>query len=475
MAAGDKELREHLRLLKEIAKLEKEMGSGLGGYLEGIKKLGVLDAQLTDSKVEQVQLAKRLVELENQRKDAAARGNAALAADLQTQIDGGTKLNDRYEESIAKQEEQLALLGQSVKKVTLLNAGYKTMGKAWNKIPGAAKEAYGWVSSLAALDMSKDIKKAELSMGVLSNQSQFFSKTISKASESTIQIGVGISDLAKGQADYSESIGRNIMLSEEGYQAMAEMAKGTVLGVEGAAQMAGSMEGFGLSVEGSRDMIQETVDAAQKMGANTSKTLKELGTALKMAQKYHFKGGVKGMAEMAAYAATMNMDMDNVAGMADKVFRPEGAVEMAARLATMGGDMARLGDPFQLMFKARNDMEGFMKDVGAAAEEFAQFNEKTGEFDITGLQLDRMRELADITGLSVENMSEMARAGAKFSKIDSLIPSVIDNEEDRQLISKIAEFDKKSGQWKVEMNGDTKFLSQLDQTELKNYKREQDR
>jgi hypothetical protein len=169
----------------------------------------------------------------------------------------------------------------------------------------------------------------------------------------------------------------------------------------------------------------------------------------------------------------MKMDMENVAGMAEKVFRPEGAVEMAARMATIGGEFAKLGDPFELMFKARNDMEGFMKDVGGAAAEFAQFNKETGEFDITGLQLDRMRELADITGLSVENMSEMARAGAKFNRIESLIPSVISDEEDRKLIAKLAEFDKDTGQWKVQIDGDSKFLDELDSTQIRNYKNEQ--
>jgi len=470
MADGSRELREHLALLKKIAKYQKDMGSGFDGYLDGIKKLGMQQAQIEHLLTSQYQLHEKIIDLELRK----SRATGVVADDLQDQIDAAIELNDAYEEGIAFEQQHLDLLRESTQQVSLLNVGYKSMGKAWNKIPGQAKKMYGWVSSMAALDMSKDIKQAELSMGVLSNQSKFFSKTMSDASKSTIQIGIGVSDLAKSQAEYSESIGRNMMLSEDQYQAMAEMAKGTVLGVQGAAEMAASMETFGLSVEGSRDMIQETVDAAQSMGTNTSKTIKELSNALKLAQRYHFKGGIKGMASMASYAAKMGMDMANVAGMAEKVFRPEGAVEMSARLATMGGQMARLGDPFTLMFKARNDLEGFMKDVGAAAEEFAQFNEKTGEFDITGLQLDRMRELADITGLSVEEMSKLAREGAKFSKIERLIPASIVSDEDRDLISSMASYDAKSKQWEVTINGDTKFLSDLDQTELDIYKRDQE-
>ena len=63
-------------------------------------------------------------------------------------------------------------------------------------------------------------------------------------------MGVGVSDLAKGvKLTILAEIGRSVMLSEAGYQAMAEMAKGTTLGMQGAAQMAGDMERFGLSVE----------------------------------------------------------------------------------------------------------------------------------------------------------------------------------------------------------------------------------
>jgi len=467
-----KDAKRHYEMLEKIAKLQKEVGKDFGTYINGIKDLGKQQAQV-NALLEQEALF--TYEIAQARAELAVTAVAdPRYAELENQIAAHKKLRKQHRLAAKDAVEHLEILKKTVKEVGLANLAYKGMGKAWDKIPGLAKKTYRWVTDLKALEMSKEIKQAELSMGILSNQSKFFSKTMSKASESTIQIGFGIKDMAKSQAEYSESIGRSMMLSERGYEAMAEIAKGTSLGVEGAATMAASMEGFGLSVEGSRDAVQETVDAAYKMGANATKTLKELGTALKMAQKYHFKGGVTGMADMAAYASKMNMDMENVSSMAEKVFRPEGAVEMSARLATMGGQMARLGDPFTLMFKARNDMEGFMKDVGAAASEFAQFNEKTGEFDINGLQLDRMRELADITGLSVENMSEMARAGAKFNKIESLIPSVVSDKEDRELIASLAKFDKDSGQWEVTMNGGTKFLSEMNQSELRNYKREQE-
>jgi hypothetical protein len=260
------------------------------------------------------------------------------------------------------------------------------------------------------------------------------------------------------------------MLNERGMIAMAEMAKGTTLGVEGAAAMAADMERFGVSVEGSRDMIQETVDMAGKMGVNSTKAIKELTKNLKVAQTFHFKGGINGMVEMANYAAKMKVDMAGVSGMADKVFRPEGAVEMAARLQTMGGAFARLGNPFELMFKARNDFGAFAKDVAEATSELAQFNSSSGEFEISGLQLDRLREIATITGIGADQLSEMAKQAAKFNKIESLIPGIMD-EEDKELVSSLAQMGD-DGEYYVRVDGTDLKLDQLNSTLIKNLRDE---
>ena len=43
------------------------------------------------------------------------------------------------------------------------------------------------------------------------------------------------------------------------------------------------------------------------------KAIKGLGKNLKIANTFHFKGGVKGMAEMAVYAEKMKVDMGSIA------------------------------------------------------------------------------------------------------------------------------------------------------------------
>ena len=483
MAKFDKDdLREAGRLAAEATKNTEAMQKNVSGYLTGMKAIGQEQLRLEASRKRVIELDKAALLLQDQITAKAvevlnASGAAKGVAELeQRALEAKLTVNNSVALSIQKQialsEVQLELLAQQANEVNGMALAYNQMGQVWNRLPGLAKKFYGYISSMQALEMSKEIKKAELSMGILGNQSKFFGKNMANASTSTQALGVSVSDLAIAQRGYADEIGRGVVLSEAELVAMAEIGKGTMLGMDGAVGMAAAMENFGLNATSARDGVQETVDIAHKMGVNANSAIKELGKTLKLAQRYHFKGGVKGMASMASYAAGMKMDMSGVASMADKAFRPEGAIEMAARLATMGGSMAKLGDPFTLMFKARNDFEGFAKDVGSATAEFSQFNKKTGEFDITGLQLDRIKEIADITGLGAENVAEMSKQAAKFNMAKSMVNFEV-KEEDREMIANMANYDKDSGQWMVQFDGKKQLLKDMDANGLKQYRLEQ--
>jgi hypothetical protein len=485
MALNQQDLNAVSASLLEQVNLQNKISSDFNAYLAAVKKLGELQQNINHLQANIPDLIQKAKDADKKKADADLAHQAAITSGIQTEIDLKKELFDIAEaeakmagKAVKYNQNQLLALNQQsktltgiVKKANLANLAYVETGKVWNKLPRLASEFYREIKSLAAVQMSKDIKQAELSMGILGNQSQYFSKGISKASESTIQLGFGITDIARSQAAYSEEIGRSSMMTESGIIAMAEMAKGTTLGVEGAAIMAADMERFGVSVEGSRDMIQETVDIAAKMGVNSTKAIKELTKNLKVAQTFHFKGGIRGMVEMASYAAKMKVDLNGLTGMADKVFRPEGAVEMSARLQTMGGAFAQLGNPFELMFKARNDFGAFTKDIANATSELAQFNESSGNFEISGLQLDRLREIATITGIGADQLSDMAIAGAKFNSIKSLIPGTF-NPEDQELISSLAEM--KDGKYKINISGKELNLNELTQPLLDAFKGEKE-
>jgi len=304
-------------------------------------------------------------------------------------------------------------------------------------------------------------------MGIGAKQSEAFSLNLQRAGDSTVFMGVSTKKLAIMQKGYSEEIGRSVALSQEGLEAMAGLAQGTGLGEQFAIGMASSMDDFGGSVVTSAKLVEETMQNAGAMGVNSAKAAQMLSKDLKLAQKYSFKNGVKGLAKMSTEALRLKLDLDGIAGLSDKVFRPEGAIELAAKLGTMGGAFAQMADPMQLMFKARNDFAGFAKDIGAATAEFVEYNKENGTFDIKGgLAADRMREIANVTGIGAEKLQEMAVAQAKMKMIGSVIPFAV-NAKDEALITSMSTIGE-NGEISIKVDGFSKSIKELNANDMKN-------
>lgn len=457
---------EFLKNLLASAKAQKDLNNSIGAYAEAIRNVGeiqesikyaeeqrkLLQDDLNALKKEEEELNKKLQNSTQGLTNAERKRLANLGKLINAQEDIVNEL-EKQEDSLRAQNEQYI---QQIKSVNKINLLVSSVGKGLGKMPELIKKGFGALDGSGIFKVDKEIRLAGRSLNVSSKNSDAFGLSLNKAAKSTSMMGVHTEDLAKAQQSYSEEIGRSVVLTEQGLIAMAKMAEGTGLGVEGASAMAAEMDKFNLSVESSADYVEETVKLAAKMGVNSDKAIKNLQTNLKLAQKFNFKGGVKGVTEMANEAARLKLDMEGLAGLADKVFRPEGAVEMAAQLQVMGGEFAKLGDPFQLMFKARNDFAGFAKDIANATVEFVSFNDETGETVLKGgLAADRMREIAKITGIGVEELTKMAGAQKRLQKFGALIPSVVSNQEDRDLIASMAQME--GGQAIIKLEGGEKF------------------
>tara|TARA_Y100000389_G_C17463818_1_gene523818 strand:- start:2497 stop:4602 length:2106 start_codon:yes stop_codon:yes gene_type:complete len=312
--------------------------------------------------------------------------------------------------------------------------------------------------------MDKAIRNTARSMGVAGPAFKEMSNNLQDAGLATQSMGIGITKLAEMQGSYSKEIGRSVMLTKEGLSAMAEMEKGT--GIDGfAVSMAGAMDDFGASVETSRDLIEETMSIADSQGVNASKAAESMQKNLKFANKYNFKNGVKGLAKMTSSALRLKLDLDGIAGLADKVFRPEGAIELSAKLSTMGGAFAQMANPMELMFKARNDFAGFAKDIGKATSEFVEYNKENGTFDIKGgLAADRMREIANMTGIGVEELKKMATQQQKIKMIGSASPINIP-EKDKAIVESFANIGK-DGKIEIKVGNKVKELKDLSEKDL---------
>jgi hypothetical protein len=479
------------RAQQESADLQQKLNTSMKDYLATVKQIGELQKNIKYIEQQISKLKKEQNDYEDEiRKNGQKIRELRLAGysaasdevkvlkkqneEIRKLIAAKRKSVDLTEHELEVLKKQTAELTEQVKQVNELSLGFNTISSALGAVPGLIKRGYGMLKGTGIFDMDKEIRNATRSMaGGQKTYNRMFN-TISKASESTTMWGVGVKDLAIMQQGYTEAIGRSVMLTEDGLKAMAGIAEGTGLGKEYAVQLAGAMDNFNISAERTGKLVEDNMNIAAKLGVNGAAAMKSMQNNLKLAQKYNFKGGVAGLSKFSVEATKLKLDLEGISGMVDKVFRPEGAIEMAAELATMGGNFAALGDPMQLMFKARNDFEGFAKDIGKASAEFVQMNSETGEFTIkSGLAADRMREIARITGLSTEKLQEMAVQQAKFSEFRKSVGFNL-KEEDAAMLETMSEFSEDKKGFVVNIKDREKLVKDLTKADLELLKAEEE-
>jgi hypothetical protein len=452
MALSKSELRAAVELLKEQARIQQELSGSLGGYIEGVKKVNAIFETVNENRKIEKKLEEEILALTSIGTTKALE-DAKIA---QQKLDLLKKQTNELKKHGIDLKKNLA----EVKKGNLIMAKMGAIGvKTFAKLPDLVKNSYGQIRESGLFEMDKAMKTSALQMGVLSKQTNGFRGGIKTAALETTKIGIGLETLSKIQSDYGDELGRNVMLGEQGLIAMGEMAAATILGAEGAAKMAAEMETQGYSAERTRDFVEQTMDDAHKMGLNASKVIKNIQNNIKLLNKYNFKGGIKGLAKMAQTASKLGVDMNMVSGMADKLFDIEGAVDMSAQLQVMGGAWARLADPFKLMYMARNDMEGLMEMVGKAAESAVHFNSKTKDFEISALEMHRLRKIAEQTGVSYEELAQAGKNAAKFTKIKSQVAFTMSDEE-KEFLATTAKLNEK-GEASIIIDGKPKLLKQL--------------
>lgn len=449
----EKELQEAInKALVERATIQAKVNSSFEGYLETLK-----DVKKNSETIKDVE--ERILEYKEEakkfEKDKSEEGKKAYKAAKITL--------DILEKENAALIVRQGLLVQSIKTAKLGNIAFTKFAssavKGLSKLPDLIQNSFGQIKKLGVFEMDKAIRMSALQMGILGKSTDSFRKDISAAAIETLSMGVGIDELAKMQSEYTDNLGRNVMLNKEGLKAMAQMAVVTGLGAEGTAKMAADFENQGLSAERTQKTMQNTIEDTTKLGLNAAKTFKNIASSTKMLNKYNFKDGVKGLTAMAKIVTKLGVGMEFATGMADKLFDIEGAVDMSAQLQVMGGAWAKLADPFHLMYMARNDMAGLTEELGKAAESAAHFNSKTGEFDISALEMHRLRKIAEQTGASYEELAQAGKNAAKFTKIRSQLSFTMKPEEKEFLVntSKIDE----QGKAYIIIDGSTKFLNQL--------------
>ena len=439
--------------MEEQARLQAEINSSLSSYINHIEKAKDLKESINvyEKNIQKVQ------------DEIASLASSTLDSDIErvamlrlTVIE-----LDKSADSLKRQHKLMVQAVKEAKGFKMLTAeavvGSAKMLSNLGKLPGKLQ---GLMDPLKDLfEMDKAIRKAGLQMGLIGSQSANFRSNIKLAAEDTQKLGMGIKELAEMQAQYSENIGRNVSLGKEGLVALAQISEGTALGAEATGQMAADFEAQGVSAIRTRDAMEESANRASSMGLNSAKVVKNIAQNAKMLNKFRFKDGVKGLVKMSELSAKLGVDMDFASGFAEKLWNVEGAVETAAQFNVMGGAFARLGDPFKLMYMARNDIAGLTEEIANAAAESATFNKETGKFELGAMEMHRLKIIAEQTGLEYDKLVTAGQNAAKFTKIKSQVSFTM-NKEAKEFLANTAQLDEQ-GRAYIEIGTEKKLLSTL--------------
>lgn len=431
--------------LKKRIELAEEASKSLSNYNKLLNETRAYKENIAHIERGQLKVSEDLKKNEAEIAKAVSSNDKEKERELKKERRNLKKLHKINEDAINQGEKELDIRKKAVKEVNLLNVarekGLDIGRKITNSLIKQGKQFF---------EQQKSVKETELSMGLLSNQANGFRNNIYRASINTNQIGVDTKGLAKIQGVYADNVGRAVQLNGEELENMAALAKGTMLGAEGAAEFAGQMEKFNISAESSVDYVEDVVNKSSEMGLNANKVIKNIQSNIGLLNRYNFKEGVKGLGKMAELATKFKFQMQDIANLAEKVITPEGAVEVAARLQVLGGEWSKLGDPFELMYRSRNDLAGLQEDVINATKATARFNETTGEIMIDPMEMHRLREVANATGMSFDSLANSAREAAKFDQIKKGMSNIF-KDEDKDFLASMAKFDKETGQFKVTM------------------------
>jgi hypothetical protein len=382
------------------------------------------------------------------------------------QMQEQAKLN---EASIASMKNSTLFGGKFLKVMTGVGGAVSGIASGFGIIFTVIGKVFNFVSDIWN-DFDKvdhAVRDISVNMGLTKDQMMGFSKNTAQAAVETAKLGIAVEEVIRLQQSMGENLGRNLTLTQEQIKGVAEMAKGTSLGVEGVATLAEGFDSFGINLDSMRERVEGVFKSTQKLGLNSSKVFKLISENLKTAQKYNFKDGSKGLEEMAKKAASIKMDLGGVFGLAEKLFDVEGAVDLSAELQVLGGSFAKLADPFQLMYQARNDVEGLTDSLIEATKNVAMFDKATGEFKIPAMELHRLRKVAEATGISLENLVEPALQLAKQDKAMSQLANAFKyTPEQRQAIANLAQVGKDGVLEIVTSDGTKKALSALNPDEI---------
>ena len=366
---------------------------------------------------------------------------------------------------------------ENEKKITEARLKYEQeVKKKW--IEAGANVEKAWLSFAQHLEgglLKSEAAANELGvgLGLSGKQLESFKKSMFESQVTISKWGKTMEDIQKVMSSYNDSTGRNIQFSTNDFDTSFALDK--LAGQDGlSAQLTSAMELFNYSVSDSNEMFYEMYKNVSKIGLNGRKYLKDLSKNLKLAERFQFKNGVKGMMDMAKWAQNTRFNMDSLDGMLQNFSENglEGAITKAAGMQVLGGNFAMGADPLAMLWERYNDPQAFAQRQQDMLKGIGSYDAKTGEVTFNMGEQIQMEQFAKYTGQSVQDLMNQQRQRIKGEQMEKSLNNGVNwSDDEKALITNKAQL--VNGEWKVTMaNGKQKSVSQLNSADLNHLKPE---
>ena len=281
-----------------------------------------------------------------------------------------------------------------------------------------------------------------------------------------VELGGNFKDVEKIQENIAKQLGTNTITLGE---TVGDLFAGAqALGIE-SENIGGVVKSFadaGIEVVKIKENFQETADISRRVGVNAGTVFKNVQENLSSLNRYGFENGAAGLAKMAAQAAGLRINMNQIFEFAENVFDPEKAVDMVSAFQRMGVAAGDLADPFRLMYLASEDVGELQNQVVQMTQKFTYFDEKSKEFKVFPNAKRDLRELSQQMGISYEDLVKMSIGQQKLNMLSNefKIPGV--SEETKQLVANMAKMNQE-GKYEVMVDGQAKVISELNEDDIK--------
>ncbi len=298
----------------------------------------------------------------------------------------------------------------------------------------------------------EDINK---STGLTGQLSRDYRTEIEAAGPRLAQLGITYETLAESAKSLLQNTGRFNIVNQETFERAGLVGQAFVGNMSKLVEMVPEFEKVGIGTKGTIDSVERAGKGSLTLGLNSQKVAEGLKTNIGLLNQYGFQKGIDGLTRMVQKSIEFKLSMESVASVAEAVFTPEKALDVAANLQVLGGAIGDFNDPLKLMYMATNNVEGLQDAIINAAGSLATYNQEQGRFEVTGVNLRRVREMAAALGMDYKELSKTAIATQERLSAKEMLSGLGIQDEDKEFLTNLSQM--KDGKMTIDISGSKKL------------------